>query len=167
MTAQDLRIEEVDPSSHEATWCLERYYAELAERFEEGFDAAKSLLADPSEMRRPHGAFLVGRVEGQAVACGAVKLSSPGVAYIKRMWVDPGHRGRGIARTMLEALEATALDLGCMVAELETNRVLTGAIRFYRKAGYQEVAPFNDEFYAHHWFRKVLETSHDEGEPRS
>jgi hypothetical protein len=39
---------------------------------------------------------------------------------------------------------------------LETNRTLTEAIALYRSAGYEEVAPFNDEAYAHHWFEKGL-----------
>ena len=159
MTGPGVRIDEVDPSSDDAVWCLEQYYAELAELFEEGFDASKSLLADPNDMRRPYGVFLILRVDERPVACGVVKVSDPGVAYIKRMWVQPDHRGQGLARVMLAALEAAALELGCMVAELETNRVLTGAIRLYLSSGYQEVAPFNDEFYAHHWFRKVLRES--------
>ena len=39
---------------------------------------------------------------------------------------------------------------------LETNRSLNEAIQLYRSSGYREVARFNDEPYAHHWFEKAL-----------
>jgi ribosomal protein S18 acetylase RimI-like enzyme len=57
---------------------------------------------------------------------------------------------------MLGALEAEARELGFTTLRLETNRALGEAIRLYRTAGYEEVAPFNDEPYAHHWFEKRL-----------
>lgn len=146
-----------EPStSPDALWCLEQYYAELRDRFAEGFSAAKSLAADPGEFAPPKGAFLVVRDGGRAVGCGGIKLTSPDVAYIKRMWVDASMRGRGVGRELLLSLESTARELGCHTVQLETNRALTGAIRMYRAAGYTEVVPFNDEFYAHHWFEKQL-----------
>ncbi|HYR09587.1 MAG TPA: hypothetical protein VEQ60_17565, partial [Longimicrobium sp.] len=59
-------------------------------------------------------------------------------------------------RRMLGALEAQALALGFTTLRLETNRALAEAIHLYRSSGYVEVAPFNDEPYAHHWFQKQL-----------
>lgn len=150
------RVEESDPDGPDARWCLEQYYGELRLRFAEGFDPGRSLLADPGEMRRPRGVFLVARQGERPVGCGVVKVTSPGVGYVKRMWVDPGHRGQGVGRGLLRALEGAAAELGCTTVQLETNRVLTGAIALYRSEGYLEVAPFNDEFYAHHWFQKEL-----------
>jgi len=149
-------VEEIEPDSVEATWCLDRYYRELGTLFKGGFDPARSLLTDPADMRRPQGVFLLARLDGEPVGCGVVMLTTPGVGYIKRMWVDPARRGRGLGRRMLGALEQAALDLGCNRVQLETNRALTGAISLYRSAGYRDVAPFNDEHYAHHWFEKTL-----------
>jgi ribosomal protein S18 acetylase RimI-like enzyme len=57
---------------------------------------------------------------------------------------------------MLEALEAQAWALGLTTLRLETNRTLQEAIRLYRSAGFREVAAFNDDPYAHHWFEKRL-----------
>lgn len=57
---------------------------------------------------------------------------------------------------MLESLEALARENGVRVLRLETNRALGEAIELYREAGFAEVAPFNDEPYAHHWFEKAL-----------
>jgi ribosomal protein S18 acetylase RimI-like enzyme len=81
---------------------------------------------------------------------------APGVGYLKRMWVSGSLRGLGFGRRMLGALEAEARELGFTTLRLETNRALGEAIRLYRTAGYEEVAPFNDEPYAHHWFEKRL-----------
>lgn len=156
LQAAGARIERVDPASREARWCVSRYFAELAVRFENGFDPGQSLPADDAEMRPPRGAFLVATVDGEPVACGALKPMAPGIGYLKRMWVAPRVRGLGFARRMLAALEQQARELGFTAVRLETNRTLTEAIRLYQSAGYVEVPPFNDEPYAHHWFQKPL-----------
>lgn len=166
MTAPERGVvvfEAVDPAGDDARWCLEQYYLELGRRFDAGFDVHRSITADPEHFRRPHGVFLVGRLDGRPVACGAVTLTSPDVGYIKRMWVDGSVRGQGLGRRTLSALEDAARELGCSVTQLETNKTLTEAIRMYRTSGYAEVDPFNDEFYAHHWFEKRLERG-SEGE---
>ena len=72
------------------------------------------------------------------------------------MWVADTVRGLGIGRRMLEALEAEAPALGLTTVRLETNRALEEAIHLYRSAGFREVAPFNADPYAHHWFEKRL-----------
>lgn len=150
------RIERVDPASPEARWCVARYYAELAVRFAEGFDPTRSLPADDGELRPPVGAFLVATVDGAPVACGAVKTTAPGIGTLKRMWVSDAVRGLGIGRRMLHALETRARELGVRTLRLETNRTLVEAIGLYRSAGYGEVAPFNADPYADHWFEKHL-----------
>jgi ribosomal protein S18 acetylase RimI-like enzyme len=61
-----------------------------------------------------------------------------------------------VGRRLLTELEAHAAANGVRTLRLETNRSLAEAISMYRTAGYHEVAPFNDEPYAHHWFEKTL-----------
>lgn len=156
LQASGARIERADPASREARWCVEQYFAELAARFEAGFDPGSTLPLDDGEMRPPAGAFLLATVDGEPVACGAVKTLSPGVGYLKRMWVAPSVRGLGFGRRMLAALEDQSRALGFTKVCLETNRTLTEAIDLYRRSGYAEVAPFNAEPYAHHWFEKHL-----------
>lgn len=151
-----LRIERVDPASRAARWCVGQYFAELDRRFESGFDPAASLPADDADFIAPRGAFLVASVDGESVACGAVKPIAPAIGALKRMWVADAARGLGIGRRMLEALEAQARELGLMTLRLETNRALQEAIRMYRSAGYREVAAFNSDPYANHWFEKSL-----------
>jgi copper homeostasis protein CutC/predicted N-acetyltransferase YhbS len=151
-----VRFDAVDPGDAHARHCLDRYYSELGERFDAGFDAALSIQASAEVFRPPAGIFLVGTDDGRPIACGAVKVLEGGVGYVKRMWVDGDMRGKGIGRRLLAALEDAAVGLGCDVIELETNRSLKEAQALYRTAGYEEVPAFNDEFYAHHWFRKRL-----------
>jgi ribosomal protein S18 acetylase RimI-like enzyme len=74
------------------------------------------------------------------------------------MWVSDAVRGLGLGRRLLAELEGHARVRGVSVVRLETNRNLTEAIGMYRAAGYREVAPFNAEPYAHHWFEKELDT---------
>jgi len=72
------------------------------------------------------------------------------------MWIASDARGLGLARRLLAQLEERASAAGSGVIRLETNRTLHEAITLYRSAGYREVAAFNDEPYANHWFEKVL-----------
>jgi DNA-binding MarR family transcriptional regulator len=150
------RFEVVDPRAGDAQWCLAQYYAELANRFDGGFDPGKSMPVDDAELRPPSGAFVIGRIDGRAIACGLLKRLTPRIGYLKRMWVSPSMRGCGFGRRTLEELESHARRLGMTTLRLETNRALTEAIQLYRASGYREVAAFNDERYAHHWFEKRL-----------
>ena len=147
-------IERVDPASPEARWCVVQYFAELDRRFDSGFDPAASLPAEDRDLVPPHGAFLVATVDGEPVGSGVVKAIGPGIASLKRMWVADSVRGLGIGRRMLAALEGQARELGLTTLRLETNKALTEAIAMYKSAGYREVAPFNDDPYADHWFEK-------------
>ena len=156
LQAAGARIERVDPAEREARRCVAAYFAELAARFETGFDPERSIPAEDAELRPPRGAFLVASVDGDAVACGAVKTVARGIGTLKRMWVADSVRGLGFGRRMLSALEAEARALGIATLRLETNRALGEAIRLYRSAGYVEVEPFNDDPYADHWFEKRL-----------
>lgn len=148
------RITVEDPESPDAKWCVGQYFAELGERFEGGFDAGRSIPADAEELRPPRGVFLVARLDGRPVGCGAVKVTEPGAGSIKRMWVSPEMRGTGVGRRLLLALEKEAAGLGIGLLRLETNRSLHEAQALYRRNGYREVAAFNDDPYADHWFEK-------------
>jgi DNA-binding MarR family transcriptional regulator/GNAT superfamily N-acetyltransferase len=152
--AVELHLER--PSSAAAQWCLDQYFSELASRFEAGFDPVRSNSATAEEMTPPAGYLLLASLYGDPVGCGVLKLSDGGCGEIKRMWTAPDARGLGIARRVLRSLEAKARELGLTRLRLETNRTLSEAQALYRGEGYQEVAPFNDERYAHHWFEKRL-----------
>jgi ribosomal protein S18 acetylase RimI-like enzyme len=132
------------------------YFSELDRRFETGFDPARSIPADEEELRPPAGLFLVARLGTDPIGCGALKFHDNEPAEIKRMWVAESARGLGIGRRILGELEDHAAHHSARAVRLETNKTLTEAIGLYRSAGYLEVAPFNDEPYAHHWFEKKI-----------
>jgi GNAT superfamily N-acetyltransferase len=156
MSAPDLIIDDVPATGEAARHCLELYYRELRERFEEGFDPAKSVLHSLAEFDPPRGSFLVLRLADKLVGCGGLTPLGDS-AYLKRMWIAPEARGLGLGRKLLVGLEAEARSLGYRSVKLETHQSLAEAQRLYRSSGYREVAPFNDEFYAHHWFEKPLD----------
>ncbi|WP_406475618.1 GNAT family N-acetyltransferase [Streptomyces platensis] len=156
LTAATVTLHTVDPDHPDAGHCLRFYFSELQERFETGFDPARSLLPDAGELRPPHGLFLVARLHGEPIGCAGLKLPPRAPAEIKRMWVAPAARGLGVARRILAELEARALQHSRDVVRLDTNKALTAAIALYRSCGFREVAAFNDEPYAHHWFEKRI-----------
>src|SRR3954452_35209 len=141
-------VELEDPSSSDARWCLAHYYAELDQRFEDGF-AARSWPADATR-------FVIARIGGQPAGCGVLKTLGPQVGEGARMGVDEPHRGLGVASRILAALEREAVELGFTTVRLDTNRALDEAKAMYRGAGYAEIERYNDNPYADHWFEKRL-----------
>lgn len=146
----------VSPTSPAAHQCLAAYFRELVERFEGGFDAAGGASALAREMVPPKGAFVLARIGGAVVGCGGFHSLGEGVAEIKRMWVAPRARGRGVARHMLRHLETLAREASVTTLRLDTNRVLIEARAMYLKEGYREIARYNDNPYADCWFEKKL-----------
>jgi GNAT superfamily N-acetyltransferase len=155
--AELITIEPAAAVSADAQYCLVEYCRELHERFDGGFDPGLSLLPSLEEFAPPRGTFLLVRLNGDPVGCGGLKPNSKQAAYLKRMWIAPAARGLGLARLLLSALEENARSMGYSIVRLETNKSLIEAQRLYRSAGYVEVASFNDERYAHHWFEKRLD----------
>jgi DNA-binding MarR family transcriptional regulator/GNAT superfamily N-acetyltransferase len=147
------------PADPHARFCIQSYFAELADRFDDGFDPAASNSAEDSELTPPAGLLLVASVRCEPVGCGALKFHDDGMAEIKRMWVAPTARGLGLGARLLGELEAHARRRRVGILRLETNQALTEAVSMYRSAGYNEVAAFNDEPYAHHWFEKRVDPS--------
>jgi DNA-binding MarR family transcriptional regulator/GNAT superfamily N-acetyltransferase len=156
LTASMVEIRPVDPADRRARYCVGEYVAELNRRFDTGFDPTASISATADELRPPRGLMLLASLRSDPVGCGALKFHPRAPTEIKRMWVAPSARGFGLGRRLLGELEAEARRRGSRTVRLETNGSLTEAIALYRSSGYREVAPFNDEPYAHHWFEKRL-----------
>ncbi len=156
----DFVIAEEPVDSDDVRWCFGRYYAELGQMFDYVVDDALPLGLD--ELTPPRGLVLIAREDGEAVGSGALKLHQPGIAEIKRMWVAPRVRGRGLGRRLLEALELAATEAGKSVTRLDSNGQLTAAIAMYRSHGYRDIPPFNDEPFADHWLEKDLTANADE-----
>ena len=114
--------------------------------------------ATPADFARPRGPFLVGlNDDGAPLCCGGVKPLDGEAAEIKRMYVVPAARGRGIAKALLAALEDAARDLGYTVARLDTGPRQPHAQRMYEAAGYLPIGNFNRNPVASFWGVKRLD----------
>ncbi|MFC7013078.1 GNAT family N-acetyltransferase [Streptomyces viridiviolaceus] len=149
-----ITVERVNGHAPDARACLDAYAADLDARFPEGFD--KSDLVGAHEVSGDAGAFFVAYEEGRPVGCGALRRLEPGVGEIKHVWVHPEARRLGLARRLLDALEAEAAARGLTVVRLDTHAVLTEAQAMYEACGYTEIPAYTDHVYAAHWFEKRL-----------
>ena len=116
----------------------------------------QSRTYQPEEARAPSGVVLIAYLDDHAIGCGTLKAGRTQPPEIKRLWVDPDARGLGVGRRLLDALEKCARETGNRTVRLDTNAALTEAIAMYRRSGYVEVSPFNNETYADLWFSKRL-----------
>ena len=135
---------------------LDEYYAELDRRFSNGFDADLTSQADIAGTTPPNGVFLVVWLDGDPVGIGALRSEAPGVGEIKRMWIAPSHRGRGLAKQLLAELESAISAMGHGTVRLDTNATLTPAITMYESSGYRSIERYNDNPDAERWFEKRL-----------
>lgn len=110
----------------------------------------------PAELRAPEGAYYVGYEGPEAVAGGGLRRLGDGVAEIKRMYVRPEARSRGVAAALLRTLEEAAAAMGYERTRLDTGPKQVTAQRLYRAAGYAEIAPYNDNPFACFWGEKRL-----------
>jgi DNA-binding MarR family transcriptional regulator/GNAT superfamily N-acetyltransferase len=145
-----------DPSSPDARWCLGHYFEELDARFAGGFAMRTMPAAEAAQLSPRDGVFLLARVGGPPAGCGGLRRLGPDVGEIVRMWVDRPHRGLGVGRRLLAELEACAAEIGLTTVRLDSNRALDVARSMYAASGYAEIARYNDNPYADHWFEKRL-----------
>jgi GNAT superfamily N-acetyltransferase len=150
-----LRFERSDPDQPPASDLLAEMRVELNDVY-----ASFSRLDNPplvtDELRDPGGAYLVGYEDANAIAGGGLRRLDDGVAEIKRMFVRPAARSRGVARALLDALELTAKELGYQKVRLDTGPKQIHGLALYRSAGYVDVLPYNDNPFACFWGEKVL-----------
>ncbi|MPZ85853.1 MAG: GNAT family N-acetyltransferase [Actinophytocola sp.] len=101
---------------------------------------------DPAEFAPPNGLFLVAYLDGVPVACGGWRVHGDAEAELKRMYVSPLARGKGLARAVLAELERTAFAAGNRRMVLETGTRQPEALALYASSGYVAVPRFG--FYA-------------------
>jgi ribosomal protein S18 acetylase RimI-like enzyme len=112
--------------------------------------------AGAAELGPPTGALIVGWSGDEPVCVGGLKRLDDRACEIKRMYVAPAGRGRGVARALLGELEARARALGYEIARLDTGPRQQGARGLYESAGYTEVGNFNANPVASFWGEKPL-----------
>jgi putative acetyltransferase len=97
---------------------------------------------DLEALAAPRVRLLVARVDGRAVGCVGFALGEAGQAEIKRLFVRPAARGRGIGRALMAQLERRAAEEGVRLLQLETGVKQPEALALYRSLGYVERGPF-------------------------
>ena len=146
-----LKVEPVPLSSDVARRLIDALNAELSAAYSE--PGANHFRLDPAEVGPGAGAFVVATWRGEPVGCGALRCLrdaasiaelGTGVGELKRMYVAPAMRGRGVGRALLERLEQEARDLQLTRLVLETGTRQLDALRLYRAAGFAEIPPYGE-----------------------
>jgi GNAT superfamily N-acetyltransferase len=145
-----------DPDDPPATELLAEMEVELNELY---WTSSRLDLprVEAAELRAPGGTYLVGWEGELAVAGGGLRYMDEGLAEIKRMFVRPAARSRGIARELLDALEGAARSLGYGRVRLDTGPKQPHAVSLYERTGYLSIESYNNNPFASFWGEKDLE----------
>lgn len=106
------------------------------------YPAESNHLLDPQTLAADHTQFFVARWDGAAVGCAALVIGNDGHGELKRMFVDPSARGKGVGRALLTQIEALARQHQVGVLQLETGGEQPEALGLYRAAGFKDRGPF-------------------------
>lgn len=148
-----------DAAAHEL---LTEYFESRRETFPASQGVYTTTFPQPEQFVAPHGVFLVieDTRDGELVdvGCGGIRRLSDDASTleVKHLWVRPLARGTGLGRRLLLELEARAADMGATRLVLDTNASQGAASGLYRSSGYEEIAPYNSNPNATHWFGKTL-----------
>jgi putative acetyltransferase len=140
MTIIHPEILAVDPQGADALALLHDAAVEASALYPELHDPA---APGPTNAPTPsRGVYLVAYLNGEPVACGALRPLDAHTAEVRRMFVRRSHRRRGLASAILEALEKAARDLDYSVLRLETGCRQQPAMSLYEARGFARIAPF-------------------------
>ena len=135
-------VRRTDITASEAGSLIRSLNAELAARYPE--DGATHFRLDPQEVADGRGGFFVAALGDAPLGCGAFRLIDARTAEIKRMYVHPSERGRGVGRAILDRLEAEARALGAERLVLETGERQAEALALYERAGFARIPAFGE-----------------------
>ena len=141
MESRKVSVAAEDPAGPEAAQLTAELSAELGARYDD--DGGGAFV--PADAAVPRSAFVIARVEGRAVGCGAVvphDPAQPHMAEIKRMFVKAEERGKRVSTDILHKLEELAGSFGYTIVRLETGLLQPEAIHLYVKSGYTRIARY-------------------------
>lgn len=130
-------IERVTRPTDEVVALLE----DLNRALDVGYALDQKHALSVEQLFEPHIRFFVARVDGACVACGGIGFYD-GYAELKRMYAKPSVRGTGVAKALIQRLEAEARDAGLAMIRIETGNLQDAAMRFYERAGYTRCDTF-------------------------
>lgn len=103
----------------------------------------QELASLPGPYTPPDGRLLLAEYEGQLAGCVALHKWEPGVCEMKRLYLRPQFRGKGLGRVIAEKIIAEARDLGYQRMRLDTiEPIMKDAVEMYRKLGFREITPY-------------------------
>jgi GNAT superfamily N-acetyltransferase len=153
-TAPEFRLADpADPAARELVRAMEE---EIETLYADRPGTIHSVPAPVEQMRPPAGAFVLVVEADEPVGCGGVKPLGETTCEIKRMYLRPEVRGRGIAAGLLAALEVRARGLGYSHVRLDTGDRQGAAKYLYESRGYREIPDYNGNTAARHWYEKAL-----------
>ena len=123
------------------------YYAFLAH--DHGLDISyqgieEELATLPGKFAPPRGRLILAVMAEQPIGCAALRPIDEQVCELKRMFVLPQFRGRGVGRALAEELIQVARTIGYERMRLDTGNFLTAAIQLYESLGFKRIEPYND-----------------------
>lgn len=142
MSEETLKVEAADPRGPEAAELISALSAELAQRYDYMEDGSGGFK--PEDALGPRGAFVIGRMRGNPVACGAIRPLEGDVAELKRVFVKVDFRGRGYSKAIVNELEQQARVRGYKVMRLETGVRQPEAIALYESLGYHRIPNYGE-----------------------
>jgi putative acetyltransferase len=137
--AADITVAPVDAKDVEVVQLVEALTAELAAQ---GYTPEQSFGYSPERLAASAVHLAGAHLAGRLVGVGGLELQDDGAAELKRFYVRPDHRGRGVADALMAALVAYGRAHGVLVLRLETGDRQHAAVRFYSRHGFLEVRRF-------------------------
>jgi GNAT superfamily N-acetyltransferase len=121
-----------------------------------GWEPGVGPTATADDFAPPSGRFVVAYQDGRPVGCGGIKSLDGESAEVKRLFVAPEARERGVARLILRRLEDAARESGHTAVRLDTGEHQPGALELFRSSGYSEIGDYNGNPFASYWLEKPL-----------
>lgn len=122
----------------------------------QGFE--DELASLPGKYAAPDGCLVIARVEGNVAACIALRRFDAQTGEIKRLYVRPTYRGRGLAKQLTVRMLEEATRIGYERVVLDTLRSMTPAVSLYRSMGFQEIEAYYPNPFDAVYFEKQLKT---------
>jgi GNAT superfamily N-acetyltransferase len=135
-----ITIEETRPDSPHAVELLSELDSDLQQHF---YPPQSRHAYSVEKLLREGVNFFIASYNDQLAGCGGIKLYED-YGEIKRMYVRPSHRGRGLGKAILNTLSEFAKERGIGILRLETGIYQTEAIGLYDAYGFQRCAPFGE-----------------------
>jgi GNAT superfamily N-acetyltransferase len=133
-------LQSADPLGEEAMRLLREMRVEAVSRYNDVIDtSAPPPINDPLV---PRSVFLIARLDNRTVGCAALRPIDTETAEVRRMYVAPAVRRRGIARRLLAELERIAAGFGYCLLRLETGNRQPEAITLYESYGFRRIASY-------------------------